>query len=1157
MAVYPKLLLSTGGGIISTPQQAEQAHNTATVLIGLGGTGVECLRTIKTQVYARLLPDNVQADIPTYSHIRFLGVDTAEDSRGDIIRDNHADRQHRGNSQAALDDGEFFSIANPKVGQAFKSRAALERRAEIQWLNYDKIQAPALSDAGAGGIRQVGRYMLMDKSQRFLSQVEEEINRAKAGLVNPRVNVHIFAGLSGGTGSGCFLDVCYMVRSIIQEIGGSIFGYFFLPDVNLSRIPHDNHATRSYIQDNGYAAMKELDYCMALQQNGGAFDQEYQGQKIISWNVPPVDMCHLICATDANNNVIPNAYDYAMNVTAEYIMDFLTKSNVFDLTQHLANFQAMISQADNKKAIGSKMDYCVIGASCASIPLREINTYLAAELFDRFSKINDNAPSRAAVEELAIAALAPNAQSVSDIYNSLLAEVRDNADSEYERYPDDWKFVRDYGNSDMVSHYTNQRAAKENIAETAAQSLCSDTNENSLLLRVRRQLTDVIRDIRRGPIYAHGMLSAAQSHNLLDIIDGLKRENDNRMADEMAQENLRQEDYAAAKADFDEHRRRSLLDSNEKRFADYEFYLKLHEEHKLAVNIYKKLDNVLTTFRSQIVSDTASYYIKLRRVTETLLNTFKENRDALQSEQLMSTKHAFSIPMMTIEEIRPALDAEINKLDIAGMLSSFMEMLTDPKNEAAWLSEDANKITRLVTDFFVKTAFHGFAERSITNFLRDKYESTCGPMTDAQLSNKIYEDWIKLLTGKASPLFYFNSSVWPESHTSKLAFLSFPTVSSPIRTAAERMHDAAPLWGLKESDLQDRIFVMCSACGLPLSAYNNASLYEKNYYNSQAVGRHYYEEKDPSASGTAFTDWSQLPSIMPQSLIRLDRTTPIDLSRSLTQCRELYRQARAAGLIDDESRICEPNPASIRELEEKCARCEELMGRIEKAEDIPELEKALQQLDVSELQTRATKYAMPNDGMRKNDAAIDSIRMDHFVSSPALHIPVRASLSVISELEKHIEGIRARARKIIQELSASFEDVQDYCEAIFAGVISIEGFNVVYHQDAGLMAGDIYLSKRTSEFPFGKLPVYQGLLTFQDMDGETKLEIRQAVEALYEINSPQLGETGRKLLENELSSRRLQALAQMAQSMPQKKEIFAFLEELKHSFHSFCLEHGL
>ena len=87
MAVYSKLLLSAGGGIVSATQQAEQAKNTATVLIGLGGTGIDCLRTIKTQVHSRLKADDPDAVVPKYEHIRFLGVDTAEKSKGDQEED--------------------------------------------------------------------------------------------------------------------------------------------------------------------------------------------------------------------------------------------------------------------------------------------------------------------------------------------------------------------------------------------------------------------------------------------------------------------------------------------------------------------------------------------------------------------------------------------------------------------------------------------------------------------------------------------------------------------------------------------------------------------------------------------------------------------------------------------------------------------------------------------------------------------------------------------------------------------------------------------------------------------------------------------------------------------------------------------------------------
>ena len=205
----------------------------------------------------------------------------------------------------------------------------------------------------------------------------------------------------------------------------TIFGYFFLPDVNLWPVPRANSSVRDYICKNGYASMQELDYCMNLQFNGGGFSQMYQANRPpVPWTAAPVDMCHLICATDQDNNSIAQAYDYAMNVTAEYLMDFLTDSNAtFDLQQHLSNFQSMIGEANQKKLTGACMDYCIIGAACASVPLREINTYLASELFHKFADIRQARPEAAEVESVCFHALTPGAETAEEAPDEYVTET--------------------------------------------------------------------------------------------------------------------------------------------------------------------------------------------------------------------------------------------------------------------------------------------------------------------------------------------------------------------------------------------------------------------------------------------------------------------------------------------------------------------------------------------------------------------------------------------------------------------------------------------------------------------------------------------------------------------------------------------------------------
>ena len=715
---------------------------------------------------------------------------------------------------------------------------------------------PVSANYSAGAIRQVGRLMMMEKSAAFMSRVEQEINEAKAGLVNPTVNVHIFTGLSGGTGSGCFLDVCYMVQHIADKLGGAtVFGYFFMPEVNLSVMPMPFSRYRDYIFRNAYAAMQELDYCMQLPGNNGAFTQKYQNGQEIRWDRPPVDVCFLLGAEEASETIPYDTYARTMHVTAQYMINCLTYGarGINWLTAR-AQLQAMRAQMN----VNANIMYFSIGASSAVVPFREINTYLASKLFGKFSCIFQNVPTQADVEKLAVSALARDAQSISDIYNSLYYELREGFDDSYAAYADDWKFVRDYGNREMVVSYTNQTALKLNFAEKNAKNMTSVENRKSLIGRVDAQMRKLICNINYGPMFAYGLVSAARSHNLLNVIDGLIQENSSRWDQETAQTSLRQEDYDRAKSDFDNRRKRSLFDTDAKRFGDYEYYLMLLQQHRLAIGCYEKLDQVLNVFRKQLEERTAAYYFKLNHICETLVNTFKENRDTLAREETAQAKDGALISLMTIAELKKTLDAEIEKINVPGMLDAFMRLFLE--NEDTWLGEDENKITKMVNTFFVKTAFGDFANRTITSFLRDKY----GISNDAQLANKIYNEWMKKLTAKASPLFYFNNGIWSENQTSKLAFVSIPESSAPIKAAAALLYKTDPTWDCRDSVLVDGISAVTVLAGFPICAGGYVQkMYDIHAHSSLNSGLYSYEGTENF--GMAFNDWRKLPPLDPRS----------------------------------------------------------------------------------------------------------------------------------------------------------------------------------------------------------------------------------------------------------------------------------------------------
>ena len=391
MATYDRLSVSAGGGIMNDMKKSDRQDD-ATLCIGLGGTGKDALKKLKKEVYRRLKPDDPESPVPFYGSIRFLLIDSDDADLG-ITQDI-----------SSIDKAtEYFDISNNEIVKTFRSKEIIAVRKELSWLNHEHI---GIQNAGhgAGGIRQVGRFLLIDKAALFKAKLTALIQDAIQGVTGD-LNIHLFSGLSGGTGSGTFLDVCYIVRHVLETLGrdsAQISGYFFLPDVNLS-VPSiiGSPLTANYVRCNGYAALKELDYMMGLEEAQGKFVQNY-GSFEVSTSRTPVDLCYLISATTAGGVVMKDGYEYGLSVAVDYVISFLSKVTLPDgldpaqagsmtLKGHISN----LAQAKNniKKIHGASFEYNIIGAANAEMPLSDIATYLGAKLFERFGNISDHVPT--------------------------------------------------------------------------------------------------------------------------------------------------------------------------------------------------------------------------------------------------------------------------------------------------------------------------------------------------------------------------------------------------------------------------------------------------------------------------------------------------------------------------------------------------------------------------------------------------------------------------------------------------------------------------------------------------------------------------------------------------------------------------------------------
>ena len=1138
---YNRLLLSAGGGIFSVAQQASQAKNVASVFIGLGGTGVDCLATLRKEINKRLKPDDPTAPIPTYNRIQFLGVDTDIKSK-DIIGVTN-----------------FFSISMNDIKGTLSNRMAINARYDLNWLRSSDIPVADLGLNGAGAIRQVGRMMLMDKSALFVEKLKSKIKAAKEGLGSPQLNIHIISGIGGGTGSGAFLDVCYLVRSLASDpaIGKfTSFGYVFLPDVNLTK--QIDSLTEALIKRNGYAALQEIDYCMNIEHNGGKFYQEYAGGRTVAWDQDPVDMCHLISATNTSSDTIKNPYKYAQSVVTEYIMDFLIQpadQEKFGIMSQLSNFTAKVGVASSSVLRGTNLRYCTLGAACATLPLTEINTYLASHLFKEFVENTKNIkPNEHDVKQLAIDTLAPTADSVADIYSKLFDEITAGvANLYFEAYDGAYQDLLPDNNGPFINWYAGQEDTKIGQLTLKVESLIKG-NDASLIERIKKALKRVIcgdgdRTPPKGPRFAYQMLFEGSEFNLSNIISSLIVENEQKLLREQRQLEDLKACYEESEDIFLERSKRRMLDNDKKRFDDYETDMMNYASAKYSIEVYKRIANLLDTLQRQIREENDKFFAIFKRVMENLSSTFELNSNYLESVDHLDNSDSFYVPMMTIDELKPAMDSAIKALNFDKMFGSFLNVFFD--NVDKWIDENENKISKLVTDFFIGTAFEGFANKNITDFLADKYGTT----NTTVLSNNIYNDYITNLASKSQVLFPFDTGLTQVSSLGYIKHISAPTVSAEIQNAANTYIQIDSNCEVNSSDLTDRIYMLNTACAFPLGSYAPGTDYEQVYFNStEGFGNHYYEGERSGGEGKLlknmiFKDWRKLPPLRPQSIIDMNVPAPERMKEIVRNSRNLYERGKALGFIDEERKIYSLDEKAISVLEEKTAKAAKILEELDSVSAV-ELDKILSEIErEKDIKPSYSGYSIYNLGALDEESQ-KRIVEDYFTYSPVLNIIVQNTLNnndKLQEIIRQFESIKKEAA--VKNLGLMDKFMPAFFEPFCAGVFTFEGINIYYKKVLTGREELTKLSEMDEENKFWKIPVYQAFINYQRLSPEIKDDIKQDYTAVLKSMDAE-----KKAAAQELATRLGEQTAtwvSIAESYDEKKNIIRFIDSLNKSMQDY------
>ncbi len=263
------------------PVDEEQVYFKPTIFIGCGGTGKGIVREVRRRV-KQLFGDD--------SRFQFLFMDTDPRDTED------------------LEPGEFVFLGGFDPAKFVSPN--LPRTIASWWLpGY--VPAGGVIDDGARTIRMLGRLAFFYHAGRIRTALLNALNSAlslqrTADRIAPgpvTVHVYVISSLSGGTGSGIFLDTAYMVRELCRQQGVELHmvGVLGWPNIFLDTLylsPAEQRAVRA----NGYSAIEELNALMAMERLKFEFDY---GDYRVSSQDPVFNQVYIVSSHNEQGLVVP------------------------------------------------------------------------------------------------------------------------------------------------------------------------------------------------------------------------------------------------------------------------------------------------------------------------------------------------------------------------------------------------------------------------------------------------------------------------------------------------------------------------------------------------------------------------------------------------------------------------------------------------------------------------------------------------------------------------------------------------------------------------------------------------------------------------------------------------------------------------------------
>lgn len=217
-----------------------------TLFIGVGGTGM------KTILQTKKLYKDAYGSVPDV--IGFLGIDTSTE---EFAKTTETKRDAK---TLKLEANETVQLRISNPGAYYTSQ-----KEKFEWLPTRNLGAlKTLGVNGAGQTRTNGRFTFSINYGQVESAFRNAVNRVSNArndggdqweLVPDKLQIYMVFSMSGGTGSGIFINMAYLINDILGDDMYSLQACVILPNI------YQNCG--KYVGANAYGAMLDMDYLMS------------------------------------------------------------------------------------------------------------------------------------------------------------------------------------------------------------------------------------------------------------------------------------------------------------------------------------------------------------------------------------------------------------------------------------------------------------------------------------------------------------------------------------------------------------------------------------------------------------------------------------------------------------------------------------------------------------------------------------------------------------------------------------------------------------------------------------------------------------------------------------------------------------------------------